>query len=421
MRMTGPASDDFADPLESIDLYEPGRYATGTQHRAWHRLRQERPVWLQPTKDGIPVWSVTRYRDVAAVLMDDKSFSSAYGTILAVAGGDSAGGRTINLMDQPRHADVRLPTMRLMSTHAARQGAARVREHVRRLVADCFDAGGVIDAARLMLNLPMAAVGDTIGLPTGIWADLPRWAMAGVAPEDPHYAEGTPAETLNKAHHRLIAVFHDLIRERRAHPGDDVISVLLGLDFGGRPMGDREVLLNCYSFAMGAITTTAQVASHLVLALAERPEAWRMLRESPDLVPTAVEESLRWASPTNHLLRRTIKPVEVAGTRLEPGALVAAWVASANRDQTIFTDPYDFNPRRSPNPHLAFGVGAHRCIGAPPAQVVLGLLLDEMLARLDSFHVVGPVTHLRSNFINGITSLPVDFQPVAARHPVVIA
>jgi cytochrome P450 len=270
-----------------------------------------------------------------------------------------------------------------------------------------------------MLDLPMAAVGETIGLPTSIWADLPRWAMAGVAPDDPHFAEGTPAETLNKAHHRLIAVFLDLIRHRRAHPGDDVISALLRLDFGGRPMDDREVLLNCYSFAMGAITTTAQVASHLILALAERPETWQRIRESPELIPAAVEESLRWASPTNHLLRRVIKPAEIAGTRFEPGELVAAWVASANRDEALFRAPYEFDPGRSPNPHLAFGVGPHRCIGAPPAQVVIGLLLHEMLARLESFHVAGPITHLRSNFINGITSLPVNFQPVATRRAVV--
>jgi cytochrome P450 len=421
MRMTGPVSDELAAPLAEIDLYDPQRYVAVDQHAAWHRLRRDAPLWHQQTPDGVGFWSVTRYRDVAMVLMDDKNFSSAHGTILAVARGDSAGGKTINLMDQPRHADVRLPTMRLMSTHAARQRAPQVREHVRRLVAESFDAGGLVDVAALMLHLPMCAIGETIGLPAEIWAELPRWAMAGVAPEDPKYADGNAAETLKKNHHRLIAVFSELIRHKREHPGDDVISVLLDLDFGGRRMDEREVLLNCYSFAMGAVTTTAQVASQLVLALAQRPGAWQALRAAPDLVPATVEESLRWASPTNHLLRRVLKPVEVCGSRLEPGELVAAWVASANRDDAVFADPYAFNPRRSPNPHLAFGVGAHRCIGGPPAQLVLGLLLEEMLARLETFSVAGPVTHLRSNFINGITSLPVDFQPVDARRPVVIA
>jgi cytochrome P450 len=418
--MTSPVDDDQADALAGIDLYDPDRYATGAQHGAWHRLRRTHPMWMQETAEGIPFWSITRYRDVAAVLMDDKHFSSAHGTILAVAAGDSAGGRTINLMDQPRHADVRVPTMRLMSTHASRQRAPQVREHVRRLVADAFTTGGVVDLVELMLDLPMAAVGETIGLPREMWASVPRWAMAGVAPDDPHYADGDRAATLSKAHHRLIAVFSDLIRDRRAHPGDDVVSVLLDLNFGGRPMDDREVLLNCYSFTMGSVTTTAQVASHLVLALAERPRAWQRLRASPDLVPAAVEEALRWATPTNHLLRKVIQPVEVLGTRLEPGQLVAAWIASANRDDTVFTDPYEFDPDRSPNPHLAFGVGAHRCIGAPPAQVVLRVLLEEMIARLDGFDIAGPVTHLRSNFINGITSLPVDLRPVRSRQPVVL-
>jgi cytochrome P450 len=417
--MTGPPGDAEAGAaLEApdIDLYDPDRYATGAQHLAWHRLRRTDPLWTQQTADGLGFRSVTRYRDVAAVLMDDKNFSSAHGTILAVARGDSAGGKTINLMDQPGHADVRLPTMRLMSTHAARQGAPQVRENVRAVVADAFDAGGVVDAAALLLDLPMAAVGETIGLPREVWTELPRWAMAGVAPDDPHYAEGSPAETLNKAHHRLIATFTDLIRQRRARPADDIVSTLLALDFGGRPLDEREVVLNCYSFAMGAVTTTAQVAAHLMLALAERPQVWKALREAPEQVPGAVEEALRWASPTNHLLRRVIHPVEVAGTRLEPGELVAAWVASANRDDAVFTDPYAFDPGRTPNPHLAFGVGAHRCIGAPPAQVVIGILLEEMIARLDGFEVAGPVTHLRSNFINGITSLPMELRPLRSAH-----
>jgi cytochrome P450 len=415
MRMTGPVGDQEAAALADIDLYAASGYATTAQHGAWHRLRREAPVWPQETSDGIRFWSLTRYRDVAAVLMDDKRFSSAHGTILAVAAGDSAGGKTINLMDQPRHADVRLPTMRLMSTHASRQRAPQVRGHVRRLVSDRLAAGGTVDVADLMLHLPMCVVGETIGLPVSTWADLPRWAMAGVAPSDPRFAEGTQAATLAKAHHRLIATFSEIIGHRRAHPADDVISTLLQLDFGGRPMNPQEILLNCYSFAMGAVTTTAQVAAHLVLALAEDPDIWRTLRANPHLVASTVEESLRWASPTNHLLRRTLVPVEIAGTTIPAGELVAAWVASANRDDAVFADPYRFDPARTPNPHLAFGVGAHRCIGGPPAQLVLGVLLEELLPRVESFEVAGPVVHLQSNFINGMTSLPVDVRTVAAR------
>jgi cytochrome P450 len=357
-------------------------------------------VWKQETPLGDRFWSATRYRDVARILMDDRRFSSAHGTILAVARGDSAGGKTINLMDPPAHAHVRLPTMRTMSTRLVRERKEAVRGHIRRMLA--FEG----DMAEVMLQLPMAGVGEIIGIPQDLWPQIPRWAMAGVAPSDPHFSVGTEEDTLRKAHHELIAMFSGLIAHRRRQPGDDLISVLLELDFGGRKLDDRELLLNCYSFAMGAITTTPQVASHMLLAFAEQPQAWQALRERPQLVPDAVEEALRWASPTNHLMRKVLEPVEVGQVKLEPGELICAWVGSANRDETVFVDPYTFDPARNPNPHLAFGVGAHRCIGGPPAQVALQTLLEELIGQVEGFEVTGEVTHLHSNFINGITSLP---------------
>lgn len=180
---------------------------------------------------------------------------------------------------------------------------------------------------------------------------------------------------------------------------------------GGRRLDDREALLNAYSFTMGASTTTPHVAAHALLALIEQPEAWRTLKARPGLARLATLEALRWASPTNHLMRRTLTPVEIAGTKLEAGELVCAWVASGNRDETVFASPDRFDPARTPNPHLAFGVGVHRCVGAAPAQLALMLLLEEMVARLDGFELAGEPTHLYSNFINGITHLPVRFHP----------
>ncbi|MEV0699543.1 cytochrome P450 [Saccharopolyspora sp. NPDC050389] len=394
-------------PLDKIDLYDPGRYQHGEQHASWHALRATAPVWAQQTPEGDRFWSVTTYRDVSRVLMDDRRFSSAHGTILAVARGDSAGGKTINLMDQPDHASVRLPTMRTMATRLVRERRERVRGHLRRILDGHLDHGEPVDFAELMLQLPMAGVGEIIGIPVRDWSSIVRWAMAGVAPADPEYATGSEEDTLRHAHHELMALFSDLIGQRRRQRRDDLISVLLDLDFGGRRMNEHEVLLNCYSFAMGAITTTPQVASHMVLAFADQPQVWRTLRANPDLVPSAVEEALRWASPTNHLMRRTLTEVQIGDVRLDEGELVCAWVGSANRDEQVFADPYSFDPGRTPNPHLAFGVGAHRCIGGPAAQVALAVLLEELIARCDRFELAGEVTHLYSNFINGITHLPV--------------
>jgi cytochrome P450 len=162
---------------------------------------------------------------------------------------------------------------------------------------------------------------------------------------------------------------------------------------------------------MGASTTTPHTANQTLLALAERPATWERLRERAPLdlytVDNAIEEGLRWSTPTNHLMRRTTARVEIAGTEIAEGELVCAWVASANRDASVFKEPYVFDPWRSPNPHIAFGIGPHYCIGGPAARVALNVLLAQLLADFEGFEVTGEVTHLRSNFINGITRLPV--------------
>jgi cytochrome P450 len=410
MRMTAARPDPV--PLDRIDLYDPARYQRGDQHPSWHTLRDQAPLWEQRTPAGDRFWSVTRYHDVSRLLMDDRRYSSAHGTILAVAGGDTAGGRTINLMDQPAHAAVRLPTMRTMSTRVVRERREVVRDHVRAILDGEFGAGlggggETVDFAELMLHLPMAGVGEVLGIPRSVWPAIPRWAMAGVAPADPEYATGSEGDTLRNAHHELMAMFSELIRDRRRRRRDDVISVLLDLDFNGRKLNEHELLLNCYSFAMGAITTTPQVASHLVLAFTDRPRAWHAVRADPALVPGTVEEALRWAAPTNHLMRRALTRVRIGDTWLDEGSLICAWVGSANRDERVFADPYTFDPARTPNPHLAFGLGAHRCIGGPAAQVALAVLVEELVARGAEFALDGEVVHLYSNFINGITHLPV--------------
>lgn len=415
MLMTGPESEAPV-ALDSIDLYDPLRYATHSQHAALAALRERAPLWKQHAPGGAPFWSVTRYRDVVSVLKDVRRYSSEHGTILAVTGGDSAGGRTINLMDRPRHTAVRVPTYHAMTTSILAQRTDNIRAHVLRVIEPLLD-GGEHDFARLMLDLPMAAVGEILGIPESYWPDIPLWTMAGVAPDDPEYTKGETEETLRRAHHDLFAMFSELIADRRARPRDDLVTRLVQLEIDGAPMEEGQVLLNCYSFVMGATTTTPHTANHMLLALAERPEVWREVRERPELVPGAVQESLRWSTPTNHLMRRTLTEVEIHGTRIGAGELVVAWVASANRDERVFTDPYTFDIHRAPNPHIAFGTGAHYCVGGPAARVALQLLLEELVARFEPFQLAGDVAHLRSNFINGLTRLPVDARPRAGGAP----
>jgi cytochrome P450 len=263
------------------------------------------------------------------------------------------------------------------------------------------------DFARLATTIPMAVTGDIIGIAEKDWADVARWTIAGLAPDDPYYTAGMDRSTLQVAHIYLFTVLTELIADRREQPADDLISLLVSLDIDGHPATDEDVLVNCYSFIMGATPTIPQAASHLLLVLLQQPGLWRELRDDPAMLPTVVEEALRWSSPINHLLRKTTEEVKLGDEILPAGSLVAAWLGSANRDEAVFADPYVFDPRRTPNPHIAFGVGPHRCIGNASASLGLTVLLTELLAQVESFEAAGDAQHLESNFLNGITSLPV--------------
>ncbi len=415
MRITAPRPDQRV-PLDEIDLYDPERFRSSAQHVVWQTLRAEAPVWWQSATNGTGFWSVTRYADCLKVLKDHKTFSSQHGTILASVGvGDSAGGLTITLTDPPRHGEIRVPAMRTLAPKIVQQRAERIREQVRKVVAPCLE-GGAHDFARLMRRLPLAVVGEVMGIPERYWDDIARWTTASVAPADPDFATGSSvAETLRYAHHELFACFSELIRHRRVHPADDLITILVNIRPDGARMEDSRVLLNCYSFVLGANSTTPHVASHTLLALTERREAWRAVVDDPSLVPALVEEGARWASPTHHLTRRANDDTEIGGTAIARGDWVCAWVASANRDESVFDDPYTFDVRRSPNPHLAFGMGAHYCIGAPSSRLALAMLFEELAGRIDSFELAGEPVHLYSNWINGLTRLPVVFGTRRAR------
>jgi len=415
VELPAPPAEAVVD-LADVDLYEPTRFRTTDLHPTWRTLRVKAPVWFQERVDGTGFWCVTRYADCERVVKDHRTFSSEEGTILASVGvGDAAGGQTITLTDPPEHALVRVPAMRALGHAVVQQRTPLIRERVVDLIRPCAD--GEVDFARLMRRLPMVLAGEFMGIPERHWDDVAHWAGACVAPEDPAYSLGDSVDrTLRLAHHHLFALFRELVRERRAAPGDDLISVLVkvtdGLSGAGNPLDEWRVLLNCYSFILGANTTTPNVAAHTLLALIQRPEIWPRL--TPDTLPGLVEEGIRWTSPTHHLVRRATAETRLGDATINAGDWVAAWVASANRDESVFDDPFVFDITRSPNRHLGFGGGPHYCVGAPMSRLALTMLFEELVARYAGFELVGPLVHLQSNWINGLVSMPVVATPRSA-------
>lgn len=406
MRIAVPAADEQV-PLEEIDLYDLEGYRTGSQHAAWQTLRREAPVWWHERPGQPGFWSVTRYADCERVMKEHRTFSSASGTVLgSVGAGDPAGGRTLSLMDPPDHTVIRTAAMRSFSHSVLRERPGLVEDQIRRLVRPFLD--GEQDFARLMLRLPMAITGELIGIPEEHWDPIAHWTAAGLAPEDPAFAVGpTVAHTLRLAHHELFARFTEMIAHRRRHPGNDLISALLELRPNGRRIEDGDVLLNCYSFMAGANSTTPHVASQTMLVMVERPELWAWLREDPERVPAMIEEGVRWTATPHHLVRRALRDTQLGGIRIAAGDWVCAWTGSANRDEIVFDRPYTVDPQRSSNQHIGFGIGPHYCIGAPLSRLALRLLFNELVANFEQIDLVGPVTHLSSNWVNGLVSMPV--------------
>jgi cytochrome P450 len=398
--------------LDDIDLYPADFYRTGQPHAAWCTLRAQAPIWKQAAPDGTPFWSVTKYRDVIRVVKDVRRFSSEYSTMLSVLGGDSAKGKAIHLMDPPKHRTIRTPTAHQMSMYVMHRHEKAIRKRVGEMVSAAVEEGQ-IDFAELATAIPMAVTGEIIGIPEKYWPDVARWTIASMAPDDPFYSAGVDANTLRMAHVYLFSMLADLIAQRREKPADDLISLLISLEFDGKRATDEDVLVNCYAFIMGANPTIPQASAHLMLVMLADPGIWQQVKADPSIVPTTVEEALRWASPVNGLLRRTTEEVRLGDHIIAEGGLVCAWLASANRDEEIFTEPFAFNPRRSPNPHVAFGVGPHRCIGNPSARLGLTVLIEELIAQVESVEAAGQELHLQSNFLNGITSLPVTLKPSA--------
>ena len=393
------------EPGQVFDLADPAAYAERSAHGAWLCLRSAEPVRLDRTQDGVPYWSFFSYAECETILKDTGTFSSVSGTILdSVGRPDPAGGRTMVLSDPPDHTPIRAVTLRHLGAKAVRREEHRIRAGVSRLVAAFVE--GEHDVMPVLRRLPMAAIGPLLGLPERDWEAMTLHSIGCVAPEDPEFARGDTETTLLREHSRLIRLIDDVVRAPEAC---GFATDLRALTIGDGPAGRREAVLNLYSVLVGGNTTTPHVAAHLMLRLAEEPGLVHELRRSPGLVSGLVEESVRWTTPTHSLVRRVNTGAELGGVRLEAGDWVAAWVASANRDESVFDEPYEFRPHRAAGPHLGFGRGAHYCAGAWAARLLLRAFVEELLARGLDFRCVAEPRHLTSTVVNGVSTLQMRF------------
>jgi cytochrome P450 len=416
VKLSVPASVQEID-LSQVDLLDASLYATGELHAVLRHLRKHQPVYRQDTPGHQPFWNVTRYDDVLRVLKSYAEFTSRRGTLICIVDlnvADFASDMMMPDTDPPLHTRMREPLARALTARAIQAQTPRLRQLAIDLLAPGL-AGAPYDLAAATRVFPIQVMGTLFGLPADTWERLAQLVTMTVAYRDPEFAEGSPQATLRQAHHELFACFAGELRRRRrrADSGHDLIGVLMRMQLAGSYLSDEEILCNLYSLLLGGGATTPQVINATILELAERPDEYRRWASRPDLLESGVEEALRWSSPATHFMRHAVADIELRGQTIRAGDSVTAWIASANRDEQIFPDPFRFDVGRTPNRHLAFGIGPHYCIGAPLARVALTTFFSELLRRVEQIEVPGPIEHLESNQVAGIKHMTVHLVPRA--------
>ncbi len=234
-------------------------------------------------------------------------------------------------------------------------------------------------------------------------------------PEEPEYQQGrTALETRLASFRELYGYCLRLAHERRGHPGDDLLSVMGAATLDGAPFTDRVIGYNGVLLIGAGFETTRNALSGGLLELIRNPDEWRRLQSGPELIPTAVEEILRWTCPLTNAMRLVTRDVEIRGQRIRAGERVVIWLPSGNRDEEIFADADRFDVGRTPNDHIGFGYGEHFCLGAHLARLEIRVMLDEILNRLPDLRLAGNVERIRSNQLAGIKHMPIKFTPARA-------
>ena len=407
--------------LDDVDLTDLDRFASGFPHELFTSLRRAAPVWFHPptphTPDGEGFWVLSRYTDIAAVASDAETFSSASGgtrdgggTIIEDLPLGFAAGVLLNMMDDPRHRRIRRLVTPSVSPRALAAMEADLRQRTTAILDAVAERGTCDFLVEVAAELPLQAIARLLGVPQEDRHRLFAWANATLDYDDRDL--GAQSEKTLAASTAMFEYGAQLIAEKRRQPADDILSAVIhgrieGPDGQPSPLTDLELqMFFNLLVAAGSETTRNSIAAGL-LALIQHPQQWRALQSDRTLLPTAIEEFLRWASSTPYNRRTATRAAVVGDQTIRAGDKVTLWWASANRDEMVFADPFRFDVRRDPNPHLAFGHGSHFCLGANLARREIHLVFDALLDRFDEIALAGPVEWTRSNKHTGVRHMPV--------------
>jgi cytochrome P450 len=389
-----------AKSSSAIPLHSPDFYA-GDPYPAYRELRATAPVcWNDVTK----FWALLKYEDIRFVSSSPALFTSTKGiTIPDPAMPSPVQEGNLIFSDPPRHRQLR----KLINSGFTRRRVAVLEPKIREIVRGILDGiepGSVHEfAEEIAAPLPTRMIAELIGAPPDDWEQFRAWSDAATGTADPEIELDSFV-----AMGQLFEYFQKLIAARRAEPRNDLLSVLAEAEIDEHRLTDEDLLNFAFLLLVAGNETTRNLIALGTLALISHPDQRRLLVENPALIPSAVEEMLRWNSPVVHMARTAVADVEIRGQRIAEGDVVVMLYGSANRDEDVFgSDSEEFKVTRHPNPHIAFGCGEHSCVGAQLARLEATVMFEELLGRFPKLELVGDVDRMRATMVPGVKRMPV--------------
>jgi cholest-4-en-3-one 26-monooxygenase len=406
--------------LSDVDLTNPDLFQQGTPFEMFALLRREAPVFWHEETHGTGFWAITRYADLKHVSKNPQTFSSAaQGTLALDPSPESlVFTRKIMLnMDPPQHRQYRALVNKAFTKRIVDAMRPRIREMVTRIVDSVIERGECDFVDDVAAVLPMEVICEMMGVPEEDRRRIYEIGNSMVGFDDPDLQEDgqprTPEHDDGSQHQAAAEMFMYALKLRdRAEksPGDDLATALLHAELDGHKLTVEEFQFFFLLLLIAGNETTRTVTTNGMIALLENPDQYADLRANPHLVDSAVEEILRYAPAVHTFRRQTTRPTTIRGQEIGADQKLMLWYPSANRDEDVFADPEKFDVRRSPNDHLAFGVGEHFCLGANLARMELQEIFKGLL-RIEGMEMAAPPRRLRSTFINGVKEMQIRFSP----------
>jgi cytochrome P450 len=383
-----------------------GLFAAGPPHDLFRRFREETPVAFFPEPDGPGFWGVFRYDDVVDVSRHPQQFASAPAVFIQDPPDAAVTQELLINQDPPRHTKLRKLVNRGFTPRQISALEPHVRDIVVRLLDEASALGGFDLVHDLAVELPLQVIAEMVGVPQEDRHKVFSWTERMMSNDDDDQAAMHADAQVAIA--EMFGYADQLIASRIGGDGTDLLSVLLRADVDGEALNQFEVDVFFMLLMNAGSETTRNLITGGTLALFEHPDQRVLLAANPELVPSAIEEMLRWVTPVMHFRRTAQGDTEIGGQPIAAGDKVVMWYTSANRDDAQFPDASTFDITRTPNEHVSFGAGGpHFCLGASLARLEARILFEELLARCPTLEQAGEPVRLRSNFINGIKSLPV--------------